>query len=329
MAVHDRLGHAGGARRVDHPQRVVERHLGEFQRTRRGHGFRPRHRLRKLRNVDGFIKIGNQQQLLDRRQVREDFAHDIAAVEVTAAIAVTVDRQHHARLDLAEAVDHRHMPHVGRGGRPDRADAGYRQQRDDRLRNVGHVGDHAVAGLDAQVLERVGQGRDLALEFVPRHFGAGAQLGFENDRRPVAHRMAQAMLGVIQMRAFEPDRARHLALLEHLLVRHRGLDFVVFPDAGPERLKLIDRPLPQCVVVGKLQATCLLKPCHVGGQAGVLEALRRGLPQQGAFGDACHVVVSSTCRVQCFWLCSSLVSGFYPERRGPGGFVRATHGIGC
>ena len=49
--------------------------------------------------------------------------HDRGAVEVLAAVAVAVDREQHLRLDLGEAVDHAARAELGRGARPDRADA--------------------------------------------------------------------------------------------------------------------------------------------------------------------------------------------------------------
>jgi hypothetical protein len=39
-----------------------------------------------------------------------------AAVVRFAAVAVAIDRDHHLRLDLAEAVEYRNAPHVGRAG---------------------------------------------------------------------------------------------------------------------------------------------------------------------------------------------------------------------
>ena len=175
------------------------------------------------------------------------------------------------------------MTHVRGSRRPDRADAGDRQQRHHGLRNVRHVGNHPVAFLDAHALERVGQSRHLALEFTPGDLGIGPQFGFEDDRRPFVHRVAQGVFGIVQARTFEPDRARHLALLQNLLVGGGRLDCVVLPDAGPERLDLVYRPLPQGVVVGEFEAAVLLEPCHVGGEPRAFEALRGRLPEQGAF----------------------------------------------
>ena len=83
--------------------------------------------------------------MLDGRQLGEDPLQRRRAVEVLAAVAVAVHRQQQLRLDLGEAVDHAAGPELRSRAGPDRADAGRRQERDQRLGDVGHVGDHAVA----------------------------------------------------------------------------------------------------------------------------------------------------------------------------------------
>ena len=232
-----------------------------------------------------FVEVGHQHDLLDCRQVRDDLLDDVTPVEILAAIAVAVDGEQHLGLDLPEAVDHRYMAHVGRCRRPDRADARYCQQRHHSLRNVRHVGDHAVARLDPKRLERVGDSRNLAFQFVPGHFRARLQLRLKNDRGLVTLAVAQCMFGIVQCGPGKPFGAWHGACLEHLGVGGRGPDVVVGPDAFPESFDLVDGPMPQRVVVRKAQAARLFKPLHVGGEARVLEAFGGGLPEQGAFGD--------------------------------------------
>ncbi len=186
MPVHDRLWQAGRAGGVEHPQGMVERDLlegqlgfrrsaGPIQQLRPGEHTgscaglgveidsapwcrNPRCRIPRSVGRDSRlpiqarirIEVGQQHDVLDRRQLREDAAHDVEAVEVLAPVPVAVDREQHLRLDLGEAVDHAARPELGRGARPDRADARRREERDQCLGDVRHVGDDAIAAAHAE-----------------------------------------------------------------------------------------------------------------------------------------------------------------------------------
>src|SRR4051812_16905946 len=69
-----------------------------------------------------------------------EVAHDLGAVVMLAAIAIAIDRDENFRLDLLEAIPSREFARIRRTERPHRTDADRRQKRDDRLRDVRHVG---------------------------------------------------------------------------------------------------------------------------------------------------------------------------------------------
>ena len=68
------------------------------------------------------------------------------AVDVLAAVAVAAGDEQDHRLDLPEAVDHAARPELDRAAGPHRAEPGGGQERDQRLRAVGQVAGHPVAG---------------------------------------------------------------------------------------------------------------------------------------------------------------------------------------
>src|SRR5207249_2765589 len=86
------------------------------------------------------------------------------AVEVAPAVAVPIHRDEDLRFELAEAVDHRARSEVRRAARPDRAEAGGREQRDDGLGDVRQIRDDAVAARDAESYESGTDGGDLSRE---------------------------------------------------------------------------------------------------------------------------------------------------------------------
>ena len=63
-------------------------------------------------------------------------ATSVRAVDRLVAVAVAVDGEQDARLDLGEPIDHGAHPELRRARRPDRTEAGGREQRDDRLGDV-------------------------------------------------------------------------------------------------------------------------------------------------------------------------------------------------
>ena len=80
--------------------------------------------------------------------------HDVEPVVVAPAVAVAVDGEQDARLDLREPVDDAPRAEVRRAARPDRAEARARVERDDGLDDVGEVRDDPVARPDSRRAER-------------------------------------------------------------------------------------------------------------------------------------------------------------------------------
>jgi hypothetical protein len=161
MPVHDGLGQPGGAAGVHHPQRVVE---GQPVGLPAGGGVTGGPALEAVRLASivgegGFVQrrvqVGQQHQVLHAGQPGQQLVQHGAAVEGTAAVELAVHRHQHPRRDLAEAVEHRHRPHVGRAQRPHRAQRRRGQEGDDGVRRVGQVAADAVAALHAHARSRV------------------------------------------------------------------------------------------------------------------------------------------------------------------------------
>ena len=109
MPVHDGLGVAGGARRVDDPQRMFERHLTAVQR-RRAVGQRG--------EIDPSIRqrMGHRHHdaPCDRWQPLADLLDHSAAVHRLAGVGIAVLRDQHLGFDLGKPVQNSHMAHIGR-----------------------------------------------------------------------------------------------------------------------------------------------------------------------------------------------------------------------
>ena len=146
VPVDDRLGQAGRARREQHDERVVERHLLELERPLVGEQVGPLDRV-----GDRRLAVGHVHDVLDGGQRRADLRDLLRPVEVAVAEAVAADGEQDLRLDLREAVDDAARAELRRARRPGRAEARGGDERDDGLRRVGQVADDAVARSDAEV----------------------------------------------------------------------------------------------------------------------------------------------------------------------------------
>src|SRR5206468_3080999 len=87
------------------------------------------------------------------------------------------------------------------------------------------------------------------------------------------------VLGVIDPGAREPLSAGHLGPPQHALRRLTEADLAELGDRGPEPRDVIDRPPPQRVVIGELEAARLLEPSLVPGDGGPLDSLAGGTPK--------------------------------------------------
>ncbi len=245
-----------------------------------------RHHDRVQRRTD--VPVRQEDHRLHRRQLRDQFAHGLASIEVPAAVPIPVHGKEQPGLDLSETVEHAGGAHVGRATRPDGADAGGRQQRRDRLGDVRHVGCDPVAAADPEPLERCAQRARRGRQFTPADDAARNDLRLEHEGRPLGpaglERPPQHVVGVVQGRAREPLRTGHASLAQHLVVGPGRADAAVVPDRGPEGLDLVDRPLPQRLVVGELQAALARQPFAITGQPGTRHALGRRGPQGSGIG---------------------------------------------
>ena len=252
-AVHDRLGHAGGARRVQHVDRMIERQLGERQRLRRVHevvgivdrsGQRRRERRRRFREAERSRRgrRRHQHNPLDARKARRDLPHFGGIVEPLAARAVAGRGDQHLGRDLAEAVEHAIDAEIRRAGRPDRADRRGREHRHDGLGRMRHDRGDPVAGPDAVPPERGREARDLPVQLAIAELAPDAVLAQRHDRRTVVAK-TQQVLGEVEPRADEPARPRHaVAVDQHLLGRPARHHAGELPERRPKLFRPIDRP---------------------------------------------------------------------------------------
>ena len=228
MAVHDGLGQPGGAAGIDHPQRVVEGQPGGSERCIAGQRGGQVVRLAAgPGQVHIEAEVAPQQHMAHAGQLGEQLREQLAPVVRGAGVAVAVAGHQQLGFDLAEAVEHRHRPHVGRAHRPDRPQAGAGQEGDDGLRHVGHDRTDPVAALHPHGLERGRAGSHLAAQFGPAHFTQFAarqqRLVAEHDRR-MAGRLAglgmtEQVLHVVELRTGKPSRTGHHRLAQHARMR--------------------------------------------------------------------------------------------------------------
>ncbi|MNS76040.1 hypothetical protein D3C72_1095760 [compost metagenome] len=273
LSVHDGLGQAGGAARIDDPDRVVEgQPLGlegcDFGVVARD-GLLPfdvvRHRVRSKGRL-------HEQQLLHARQLAAQLLQHGAAVQRLAAVVHAVDRDQQRGFDLAEAVGHGGRAHVGRAHAPHRADAGAREERHHGLGHVRHVGGHAVAAAHAERLQRERHRGHLPAQLGPRQLAHLAAFVVAHDGGQAGRMgrigVAQHLARVVDLRAGKPARAGHAAFGEHRGVRRGRVQAGVVPDALPEGIEVGDGPAPQRVVAVEGQAARVAQPVLIKADLG-------------------------------------------------------------
>ena len=117
-----------------------------------------------------------------------------------------------------------------------------------------HVDRDAVARLDADAPQRLGEPDHLARELGERPLAPGAVLAAEDRRRRVGRPLGpdvDAGAGDVQPAPFEPRRPLDPArVVEHAVPRSRELELEILRDRAPEALGLVDRdPVERVVVV--------------------------------------------------------------------------------
>jgi hypothetical protein len=107
-AVHDALGHARRAGRIEDVQRMVERQALERDRDLRlgAQPVRPEDGVRQPRNVRPLLNHRHDDDVADGWQRGRDGLETRADVVCLAAVPVAIDGNEDRRLDLAETIEH-------------------------------------------------------------------------------------------------------------------------------------------------------------------------------------------------------------------------------
>ena len=176
-------------------------------------------------------------------------------------------------------------PEVRRAGRPDRADAGGRQQAYHRLRRVRQVRGNAVAAPHPEGDQRRADRRHLLVELGVAQAAPMTGLRPVDDRRSVRVRAGcpQNVARIVERRIGEPGDGRHRAALQHRRIAAAPEDAKVMPERRPELCRLRDRPLPQSAVsFAGADAPVGGEPARVVRDLGPLDVRLRRLRQDRA-----------------------------------------------
>ncbi len=330
LAVHDRLRQARRARGVEHPQRVVERHLLELSavalvraRAARSRAFRARARKARRRRRPGRAAS----RCAARWKLGEDRAHDLAcgrspcrrggSRRPRAAPSARSGRSGRSRC--ARRTRARRWTRSRRCSQrpgtppPSRGCSACTRQRDPRARRRASAARAAAAATcDAsspQVISPSSRSSEVCTIAVACRIVA----------------WAQQVLRVVQLGAGEPLRPGHRSGRRARARRARGDHAEEIPDASPEVLELIDRPLPQLAVASEGLAAALAGPAHEARHLGLLEYLRlkaaraaAGLAGWTSVRSHSHLGLArgAVAQVRARWL--------YPLRR-----LRRSRGVAC
>ena len=208
------------------------------------------------------------------------------AVEVLAAVAVAVDREEDLGLDLGEAVD-------DAARRRSRASSSTRsapmrgggEEGDDRLGDVRHVGDDAVAAARRPSARRPAATRgDLRAQLAPAQLAELAQLGGVQDRRRRRRRLPREdVLGVVELGARRTSSAPGIARRPRTRAygrRRPATSKKSQIDAQkPSRSSTDQLPERLVVVEARGRARPRASACSAV-MRGALDALRRRLPEE-------------------------------------------------
>ena len=293
-SVHDALRRPGGPGGVHDVERMVEREALELDPGRSVAGDeviqddRPVHRC----DVGRGGGVRHHHDALDGRYPLGDRSEPGDGIEPLAAVEVAVGAEQHLRLDLTEAVHNPLHAEIGRGGRPDRADARGGEHRDDRLRHVGQVAGDGVALRHPRRSQRLREHGHVVVELAEGQRASDAVLAAKQDRGRVVA-AAEQVLGEVEPGAGKPLRAWHpVAVDQYRSLAPVADDLAVLPDRGPERGAVLDRPAVQCRVVAGVHSVPLPHQCREAGEVGVRDPFRRGLPEHLRH---CRVLGDSGC----------------------------------
>ncbi len=244
----------------------------------------PEQRTRAQRSPVLRVEVRYQHDVLERRQSGSDALHLRATRKRLAAVAVAVDAEHELRRELRETVEHAARAEVRAAPRPDRADAGRREHRDDGIRRVRQAADHPVALDDPESSQRRRHSPDARGQLIPRQAGRRPPFAQVDERLRAGTRVAEHVLRVVEPRAREPFRARHRPPAQRARGRHARAYAEVLPQRAPEPLEVLHRPAPERGVVVEATAPLAVEPAHESRQVRALDARCVGLPEQVTLG---------------------------------------------
>jgi len=139
-AVDDAFGHAGRPRRIHDIERMVERQRREVRLRRRVRrdeaGVGNASRQPRRERVRLLAQVRHQDRPPRARQLREQCGQLGFNIDGLAVVPITVGRDQHLGLGLTEAIEHALNPEIRGGAGKHRADAGGRQHRHHRFRQI-------------------------------------------------------------------------------------------------------------------------------------------------------------------------------------------------
>ena len=158
MAVHNGLGQAGRAARIDNPQGVIKRQPERLKCRCLGivSADTCLERFAADRLADGAesqTQVVLQNNMAQRRQGCTKFSHDCGAVKVAPTVTHAIASDQYLGFNLFETVQHRTGSHVRCANAPHRTNADACQKRHHRLRGIGQVGNYPVPWLNTQRLQ--------------------------------------------------------------------------------------------------------------------------------------------------------------------------------
>ena len=193
-------------------------------------------------NDDDLLHAGRLGKALVDRDLERDFL---------AAPPTAISCDHDLRLSIVVAVGHRICREPAEDDGVRRPNAGTGEHRDRQLGDHRHVERDAVAGLDAQPNQHVGELADLAMQVLIGQHASVAGLPFPDDRRLVLPPCRQvpidAVVTGIRLPADEPLGVRHRA--DHRLVERLEPVQMLLGQIAPEPSGVVLGPRPHLLVL--------------------------------------------------------------------------------
>ena len=191
-------------------------------------------------HVDVVAEALDDDHCLDRRRGRQRLVGMVLEPDLLAAPIAAVGGEQDLRPAVVDPARQRLGREPAEDDRVGRADPGAGEHRDRQLGDHRHVDRDPVAGLDAELLERVGGLRHLALEVAEGQRPGVARLADpvvgDLVAEPALDVPVDAVVGDVELPAGEPLGERQVPL-ERLGERGRPVDPLARP-LRPERLEI-------------------------------------------------------------------------------------------